>query len=409
MVGYEVHPDFGGPPALARFRQRLQRLGLRLLLDFVPNHTAPDHRWVREHPEFYVPGSEADLAQQPQNYIRMETPAGSRILAYGRDPYFDGWPDTLQLNYRHSGFRAAQVDELMRVAQQCDAVRCDMAMLLEPEVFIRTWGDRSRPTDGSSPVDDPWWPEAIRCVRTDLPDFKFMAEVYWDMEWQLQQRGFDYTYDKRLYDRLVARDAREVNGHLHADADFQRRSARFVENHDEPRAAATFPLGQHQAAAVITYLVPGLRFFHQGQLEGWRIKTPLHLARWPQESDDPELQAFYARLLGCVVRPEVTDGRWELLSPHIAWEGNPTWEDFVAFAWEGAAGQRLLTIVNYGPTQGQCYLALPSGWGGQDLRFGDQMGSANYDREAAELARQGLYLDLPAWGYNVFEVTKIPS
>ena len=69
------------------------------MLDFVPNHTAIDHPWVSIHPEYYVQGSEALLAGAPQNYLRVETAQGPRILAHGRDPNYPGWPDTLQLDY----------------------------------------------------------------------------------------------------------------------------------------------------------------------------------------------------------------------------------------------------------------------------------------------------------------------
>jgi hypothetical protein len=409
IVSYAVHTDFGGPQALERMRARLRQRGLRLLLDFVPNHTAIDHPWVLEHPEFYIAGSADDLAQQPQNYFAIPTPQGNLVLAHGKDPYFDGWPDTVQLNYRDAGARAAQIAELLNIAAQCDAVRCDMAMLILPGVFQNTWGDRSLPADGSAPCDDLWWPEAIAAVRQQYPGFLFMAEVYWDLEWTLQQQGFDYTYDKRLYDRLAADNAPGINGHLHADAEFQRRSARFLENHDEPRAAATFPLGQHQAAAVITYLVPGLRFFHQGQLQGYQIKTSIHLGRWPAEPDNPVLADFYARLLTCLRRPEVRDGDWALLDPRQAWDGNPTWDRFIAFAWDDPASRaRLLIVANYGATQGQCFVPWPwVGESAQGYRLADLLGPEIYERDGADLAAGGLYLDLPTWGYNVFEVTPI--
>ncbi len=202
---YRVHADFGGDEALARLRERMRRRGLRLVLDFVPNHVAPDHRWVGEHPDFFIEGTEAQLAAEPQNYRRLETAAGSRILAYGRDPYFAGWPDTLQLNYGNPALQDALLGELVRIAGQCDGVRCDMAMLVLPEVFERTWGIRSAP----------FWPRATAAVRAEVPGFLFMAEVYWDLEWTLQQQGFDYTYDKRLYDRLEHGETRAARGHLH--------------------------------------------------------------------------------------------------------------------------------------------------------------------------------------------------
>ena len=235
------------------------------MLDFVPNHTALDHPWVEDHPEYYVTGTELDLARAPMNYTWVKRSGGDRLLAYGRDPYFSGWPDTLQLNYGNPATQDAMIAELLEIAERCDGVRCDMAMLVLPEVFERTWGIPSQP----------FWPKATRRVREQSPGFCFMAEVYWDLEWTLQQQGFDYTYDKRLYDRLRDRHARPVREHFRAGRDYQDKLARFLENHDEPRAAATFPPEVHEAAAVITYLSPGLRFFQKGQFEG---RTAAHLS-----------------------------------------------------------------------------------------------------------------------------------
>jgi glycosidase len=201
---YRVHDEYGGDAALDRLRQRLRDHGLRLMLDFVPNHTAPDHPWVHEHPDYYVGGSEERLAAEPHNYCRVETAEGERILAYGRDPYFAGWPDTLQLNYGSPALQEAMSGELRRIAARCDGVRCDMAMLVLPEVFERTWGIRA----------DPFWPRVTKTVHDEVPGFLLLAEVYWDLEWTLQQQGFDYTYDKRLYDRLHEGHARPAREHL---------------------------------------------------------------------------------------------------------------------------------------------------------------------------------------------------
>ena len=154
--------------------------------------------------------------------------------------------------------RAARIDELIAIAGKCDGVRCDMAMLLLPEIFQRTWGI----------TPEPFWPKATAAVHAKYPDFTFMAEVYWDLEWTLQQQGFAYCYDKRLYDRLKEGHAGPIRDHLLAGLDYQDKLARFLENHDEPRAAAEFPWPQHQAAAIITFLSPGLRFFHRGPVRG---------------------------------------------------------------------------------------------------------------------------------------------
>jgi hypothetical protein len=279
-------------------------------------------------------------------------------------------------------------------------------MLVLPDVIARTWGERARPSDGSPPVDDPFWPAATARVWRRRPDFVFMAEAYWDLEWTLQQQGFDYTYDKRFYDRLHAQDASAVRSHLLADAEYQRRSARFLENHDEPRAAAVFPPEVHEAAGVLAFLVPGLRFVHEGQRSGRRLRASNHLRRRAPEPIDQVLSSYYSRLLACLRRPEVRDGNWTLLDTRPAWDSNPTWERFIAFSWE-RSGRRLLVTVNYGPTQAQCYVVRPLGdlkARGATLR--DLMDpTTTYERDAHDLADRGLYLDLPAWGYHVFEVT----
>jgi glycosidase len=396
IAGYTVHPDLGGDAALARLRGRLRSRGLRLMLDFVPNHTALDHPWVDDLPEYYVSGTELDLARAPQNYIRVKGAEDKRLLAHGRDPYFDGWPDTLQLDYSNPATQEAMIGELLRISGQCDGVRCDMAMLALPDVFERTWG---RP----APL---FWPDATRRVRERAPGFCFMAEVYWDLEWTMLQQGFDYAYDKRLYDRLRDGHARPAREHLHAGLDYQARLARFMENHDEPRAAATFPPGMHEAAAVITYLSPGLRFFHQGQFEGRKKRISPHLVRAPLEAVDEGLRGFYEHLLAVLRDPSVRDGQWQLLECAPAWDGNGTWDNFIAWSWQAEEGRRRVIAVNYAGTQGQCYVRLPfADLAGRPVRLVDLMSPARYDRDGSDLVSRGLYLDVPPWNYHVFELT----
>ena len=408
VQAYEPNRDLGDKAALARFRKRGHMRGMKLMLDFVPNHIAPDHDWVVSHPEYLIAGTEQDIAREPQNWGRFETPDGRRIFAFGRDPYFPGWSDTVQLNYRHPGFRQAMMKQLDEVAHLCDGVRCDMAMLMEPDIFLKTWGERSLPADGTEPTNSPFWQEAIPKVRRKHPSFTFMAEVYWDMERRLQQEGFDFTYDKRLYDRLRDGGAQPVREHLLAEEDFQNRSARFLENHDEPRAASTFRPEMLYPAAVITFFSPGLRFFHEGQLGGWKHHVSMHLGRRPQEPTNAEIHSFYSLLLRCLRRPEVHQGRFGLLKPRRAWAANETWNNFICFSWHDEADHCSLVAVNYSPSQSQCYLQmnldlLPDG----DIHLADQLGRASYDRSGAEIKTRGLYLDMPAWGYHLFDVAPV--
>jgi hypothetical protein len=317
---------------------------------------------------------------------------GQKVIAHGRDPYFPGWPDTLQLNYSNPQVRDEMKRELERIAGYCDGVRCDMAMLILTDVFRQTWGLDS----------GDFWKGAIESVRERFPNFLFIAEVYWGREWDLQQLGFDFTYDKTLYDRLCRRDAAGVRYHLQAPLEFQSKLVRFLENHDEPRAAAVFPPEVHKPAALLTYLLPGLRLFYDGQLEGRKQKASIHLCRRTAEVLDNDISTFYSRLLRCIAT--MGEMRWELLQATPAWESNWTWCSFLAFAlWRD--GLRLLVTVNFASGQSQCYLRLPfPGLNGHTVYLRDRMGPHSYERSGSELHSHGLYLDLPAWAYHVFEV-----
>jgi glycosidase len=398
ITGYTVHESLGGDAALARLRQRMKKRNLRLMLDFVPNHMGLGHSWVESHPEYFVSGSEMDLTNAPQNYTRVKREQSGVVLAHGRDPYFSGWPDTLQLDYANPATQEAMIAELLRIAGQCDGVRCDMAMLVLPDVFKRTWGRRA-------PL---FWPRAIESVRQRTPGFTFLAEVYWDLEWTLLQQGFDYAYDKRLYDRLRDHQARPVREHFLAGLDYQDKLARFLENHDEPRAAAMYPHGIHQAAAALTLLSPGLRLFHQGQFEGRLKRISPHLGRGPGEQVDAELRQFYDKLLTVLQRSVLRDGQWQLLECAPGWEGNWTHDCFVAFAWQAENNERLIVVVNYAPNQSQCHVRLPwADLAGKAWRLHDEFSGATYDWHGDDLQARGLFVDHQPWQASVFSIEAI--
>jgi hypothetical protein len=399
--GYEVVPEFGGEPALTRLRARLKTRGIRLILDFVPNHVALDHPWIDEYPEFFIAGTEESIAREPQNYVRLATKQGERILAHGRDPYFPGWPDTIQLDYREPKLREAMTELLLKLSTHCDGLRCDMAMLVLAEVFTRTWGA----TSAAGHRAEPFWPFAIAAVKAVDPAFLFLAEVYWGLEWTLIGDGFDYTYDKALYDALRDHDTRAVRGHLQADLAFQSRAIRFLENHDEDRAAHVFPVPIHQAAAVVTYLLPGMRFFHEGQFVGRTRRTSNHLGRRADEPVNTEIQAFYKKFLPIVDRPLFGSGQFHLVGCNPAWYGNPSWDQFLAFCWTSDRGEMVFVVVNYGGSWGQCFARpFPSDSPARSYRFSDLLSDAVYDRDGTDLGGRGLYLDVPPWGVHVFEV-----
>src|ERR1019366_1022255 len=270
----------GGPGGVARAREQLADRGLALILDYVPNHVAPDHPWVTDRPWCFLRGSEEELMLHPEAFIRI---AGS-VFAKGRDPYFEPWQDVLQLNAYSPALRDTAAETVIAIGDQCDGLRCDMAMLMTNEVFARTWSDRAGPEP-----DADYWPILIGRCKQAHPDLLFIAEGYWDMESTLEQQGFDLCYDKRLYDRLVHDTPKSLRGHLQADAFYQEHLIRFIENHDEPRAAATIEAAQARAAAVVIVTLQGARLYHDGQLEGLRTRLPVKLWRGTDEPLDSDL------------------------------------------------------------------------------------------------------------------------
>ncbi|HEX5165761.1 MAG TPA: alpha-amylase family glycosyl hydrolase [Thermomicrobiales bacterium] len=394
---YQVDPALGGPKGLQKARQALEERGLRLILDYVPNHVAPDHPWTERHPEFFIRGSDADLATDSASFVRV----GDAVLACGRDPFFPAWPDVVQLNAFEPRLRQATIATLRDIASQCDGVRCDMSMLLINSIFADTWGERA----GNRPELE-FWREVIPAVKETAPEFRFIAEAYWDLEWELQQQGFDYCYDKLLYDRLVHDDATAVRGHLWADMEYQRKLLRFIENHDEPRAAATFAPGQLEAATVVETTLPGGCLIYDGQRDARRVRLPVLLGRQPDEPDDPVFRDFTGRLLLAIQTTGMRNGDWKLCATS-GWPDNQRHNQLLAWTWKGQS-RRSLVVVNYAsePAQGIVHLSWDD-ISGAHWTLTDRMSDAVYERDGHELDTEGLYVELAGWGHHVLQFSRV--
>jgi hypothetical protein len=390
---YVVDERFGGPGALAAARAQLADRGLALILDYVPNHVAVDHPWVSSRPDCFVTGSEAELVAQPKAF----TGIAGRVFAKGRDPYFEPWQDVLQLNAFSPALRDATADAMTAIGDQCDGVRCDMAMLMTNEVFARTWDGRA----GPAPPDD-FWPAVISRCRQVHPALLFIAEVYWDMEWALQQQGFDLCYDKRLYDRLVHDSPESVRAHLRADSAYQQHMVRFIENHDEERAAVAFEPGRARAAAVVISTLQGAHLYHDGQLEGFRTRLPVQLGRAPDEPPDHRLRVFYERLLRAIAGTLDTCRDWCLCD--CTRQSNESHHQLLAWCWSNSH-TRHLVVVNFSPTAATGRVRLP--WEdltGRMWSLADRLSGFRFNRSGDDLAHDGLSVWLDGWGTHLFEL-----
>lgn len=399
VYAYTLDPLLGEGTELTEIKSKLNRQGIGLLLDFVPNHLALDHPWVSAHPDWFVQGSKADALDHPGWFF---SPDEKIYFAHGRDPNFPPWTDTVQVNFFSRDLRQALVDELLQITKVANGIRCDMAMLALNDVFEQIWGKFVK--DYPKPEHE-FWLDAIRLAKRQQPDFLFVAETYWGLEQKLQQMGFDFTYDKTFYDRLRFSTPGDIRSHLMIDDLYQRYSVHFIENHDEPRACAVFGRERSLAAAVVLATVPGLRLFHDGQFEGRRIRLPIQLVREPEEATDSEIMRFYNRLLAVCNTPAFYEGEWRLMEATQAWEGNESHHNLLTWSWRYSK-QLKVVVVNYSPSPAQGRLKLPLPL--EDIArvvLRDELTDTAYVRNADELRSQGLYIDLGPWRAHILDVT----
>lgn len=394
---YTVDQRFGGNHGLAIAREKLKDRNIELILDFVPNHLALDNPLLISNPEFFIRGTEDDLLTDPVTYKKTAT----GIFACGKDPYYPAWEDVVQVNAFHPLLREEACKMVKHIASMCDGVRCDMAMLMMNDIFKTTWGEKA----GEPPALE-YWDMIIPAVLKDYPDFIFIAEVYWDMEFLLQQTGFDFCYDKRLYDRLKGEDADSIRHHLQADFKYQSKLIRFVENHDEERAAHVFFTEKEKAAALLTLSLPGAKLIYEGQLDGRRLRLPVFLRRRSEEASDVILRNFYENLLEVISLPALHKGAWSLC-PVSGWDDNQSCRHILAWYWKYESSI-ILVAINYCPKPSQGFVYLPNcELSRHSWRLVDLFTQDHFIRNGDEITVSGLYVGLEPWGFHFFQMYRM--
>ena len=396
VTAYVPDPRIGTWEGLDRARQKLRDRGIALFLDFVGNHTALDHPWTQEHPEFYVQGTQQQFRADPGSFYVAQTPKGTFFLALAKDPYFPPWKDVAQLNHFSPQMRAAQIADLQTIASHCDGVRCDMAMLHLRDIFSGIWG---RFLANVPPPKTEFWTD----VHAAVPSLILLAEAYWGTGQRLLDLGFSFVYDKDFYDAV--RDIRidEVRNRLAAPVEVQSHLARFLENHDEPRSADVFGTQRLPSVGTLMGTVPGMRFYYQGELEGCEPHLPITLRAPANAPPDEFCQLFYNQILNISKDDAFHHGQWRLLA--ISPERDATAANIVTYEWRSekswkVAAVNLAADASQGRIQfGDSFLA------DRDYIFYDQLHDVRYPRKGAELHGVGLFVRLEGYQAHLFDVT----
>jgi Alpha amylase, catalytic domain len=396
VAGYVPDVRIGTWDDVDKARQGLHARGMALFVDFVGNHTAVDHPWTRSNPEFYVQGTEDDFEKDRGGFYGVETAGGARFIALGKDPYFPPWRDTAQLNHFEPGLRAAEIAGLRTIASHCDGVRCDMAMLQLNDIFGRLWGYLLR---GLKAPATEFWGEAHRAV----PELTLLAEAYWGTEGRLLDLGFSYAYDKGMYDAVRDMRISDVRNQLNHSIEAQGRFAHFLENHDEARCVTVFGKQRLPSAAALMGTLPGMRLYHQGELEGYAIHLPITLRTAAPQPADPDIEALFAKILQVTKEGAFHEGTWALLP--VTQERDETYANLIAYEWRLGSSWRVI-IINLAGEASQGWVHFGDrALNANEYIFHDEWDDAKYWRGSEGLRSEGLFVRKDAFQAHIFDVT----
>ena len=400
---YEINPTLGKKEDIIKLKKKLNSKGIKLILDFICNHFSVKSSLIQSNQDIFLQADEFIYKNDPYTFFKSHL--NEKVyFAHGRDPLFPPWKDTIQVNFYNLEARKFLIQTLLELTELCDGVRCDMAMLPLNNIFFNTWIGVLKKYGYERPKKE-FWEEAIVAVKSKNPEFLFIAETYWDLEWQLQQLGFDFTYDKKLTDRLAAGDIGSIKDHLHAEKDYQKKSVRFLENHDEDRAVVKFGKEKSLAAAVVISTIQGMVFYYEGQFEGKKIKLPVQLGREPVEKPDKRTYDFYLHLLKITNQKIFKEGEWQFLEPLTVGGNDLTMKNLLAWEWRLENEVRIV-VINYNNATSRCRLKFDVSSDAVEINLVDLINDISYNRSASEILQKGLFIELKSFNSHIFAFTK---
>ena len=285
-----LHEDLGTEEDFRQFVQRAHGAGLKVIIDFVPNHSSMDSRLLKEHPEYYI-HREADPQnpnQPPKGYFNYDaqSPAGKRRLwvhhgGYNSYGNLATWDDTAQLDYSKPETRNAMARSAASWVERfdVDGFRVDMAYQLVNSEFSRNWG--------LAVPQEEFLRQLAREIKSIKPSAALIAEAYANFQ-ELSASGFDLIYSKSdesrpegqtgWYDALLSQNPWQIRHAIRRASYLTQQKGgadglRFVGNHDERSPQRAFA-SRLAAAALITMLLPGAFLFYGSQEIGFDRAAP---------------------------------------------------------------------------------------------------------------------------------------
>ena len=376
---YDVNPYLADDPdkRMEEFRavvERVHAAGLKLLIDFVPNHVSRDNvnlgqnddktvHWATENDFFYYPGEALQLPVPCEGEPFYEYPAKASGNAFTPSPGINDWYETIKINY--CDFHTATWDKMLQIVRfwaslGVDGFRCDMVEMV-PWQFMK-------------------W--LIASIKKEYPGTLFVAEVYDKEKYRLyvEEVGFDLLYDKSgLYDTLRAvtcsnASAKGITWNWQFLGDLQPHMLNFLENHDEQRVASDFFCGSASggfAALAVSALLsnaPFMLYFGQEmgergmQAEGFSgLDGRTSIFDWctvpALKHPDKQVQERYIQVLQLAQLPAFREGKTFDL---CYCQDDDHFDKDRHYAWLRSDGKNTwLLVSNFSDWQAQITIRIP--------------------------------------------------
>lgn len=394
ITDYICNPELcpGGNADLMWLKSQLNERGMYLMLDFVPNHSALDSSWVTEHIEYYIRAPKGMTELDPDVYY-------TNGIAYGSTKGLDDiWSDVGQLNYFNKDTRALMLEKLLVVAEFSDAIRVDTASFIVNRIFKSSWKEQLDSWGYDEPADE-FWPNAIKTVKAKYPNIKFFAEVFGELVMEMLNEGFDYAYEKGLLDVLMNDGIDTVKNYITYMRQWQEKTARFLENHDDNRAVAFFDKNEQKsfAAALIAYTLPSMRFFFQDCFYGYKNKLDVHLLRAQDEPKSESAEVFYDKLFKLINSDTMSNGKWE----PVKFNGRDGWK-FLSWKWLNAE-EKIIVVVNFSDAKGEGNVVISDVKGEGEITIKDMLSDEEFKVDAEEVKTKGFTVSVSEWYGRVLQ------
>ena len=390
VVKYVCNPEIGTNEDLIWLREQINSRDMKLMLDFVPNHSAIDAPAAKLNPQLYIRAPAGK--KNPNRY----TDSG---FAFGSYPFHPPWKDVIQFNYWEKETRNMMKNNLMTVLSYADGVRCDVASLLLNDIIEIAWKEELDYWGYHRPSTE-FWEYAFAEVKSKYPNAILLAEVYGDKEIEaLYKLGFHYCYNKDLLIRLMGstlelkkylKNKTENNwGHL----------ANFVENHDEDRIVYNMGnVKKAMAAGTIASTVGGMIFINHGQWSGYKNKLEVHLRKGEDEDENNEVKNYYQKLIQIIQDPAFTGSNYYFINDI---KGDKK-DDFIAYLRE-EGDSHYLVVVNYSNSYGCANVPIYNMNDNVDVSLYEVFNDEEYIRNGSDIRNKGLIVCLNPWETQIFK------